>query len=473
MYSNKHPAERQLIIKSIDMKGKTKKIRSNDKMISMPVVNPHAAGIDIGSKSHFVCVSQDNVKEFGVFTANLHEIAKHLLSYEVKSVAMESTGFYWLPLFILLQDYGFEVFLVNARHLKNVKGHKTDVVDSKWLQLTHSIGLLTNSFQPDAFTHNLRTYTRHRKSLIEDAGKYISKINKVLVLMNIQLKAVLRDITGESGVRVIEAILKGERNAKKLEALVSQQCESQRKDIEKALTGDWRTEYLFELQQCYDLYKYYWQKIRETDCQIERILQEYSQQSKHEVSKSDYKPIKRKQHQKNDPKFKVEAYAWEMAGGVDLTQINGVGIATVLTMMAETGFDLSKFKTAKHFASWLGFAPNRKITGGKTMSSRTRKKTNPLAKAIRDAANAAGNSISRLGDFFRRLAYKKGRTSAITATGRKIAVIIFNMLKNKQPFCYEYSEDDQIRVKKAKVKNILKTLKSYNISKSELELTWA
>lgn len=232
------------------MKGKTKKTRSNDNMISMPVVNPHAAGIDIGSKSHFVCVSQDNVKEYSVFTADLHEIAKHLLSHDVKTVALESTGFYWRPLFILLLDYGFEVFLVNARHVKNVKGHKTDVVDSKWLQLIHSIGLLSNSFQPDVFTHNLRTYTRHRKSLIEDASKYIAKMNKVLVLMNIQLKAVLRDITGESGTRVIEAILKGERDAKKLEGLVSLQCESDRRDIEKALTGDWRREYMFELQQC-------------------------------------------------------------------------------------------------------------------------------------------------------------------------------------------------------------------------------
>jgi len=454
------------------MKGKARKIRTNDNMISMPVVNPHAAGIDIGSTSHFVCVAQDNVKEFSVFTVDLHEIAKHLLSYGVKTVALESTGFYWRPLFILLLDYGLEVFLVNARHVKNVKGHKTDVVDSKWLQLIHSIGLLSNSFQPDVFTHQLRTYTRHRKSLIEDASKYISKMNKVLVLMNIQLKAVLRDITGESGIRVIEAILKGERDAKKLEGLVSLQCESDRKDIEKALTGDWRAEYMFELQQCYDLYKYYWQKIKETDSEIEKLLNEHSNQSKHEISKSDYKPVKKKRHQKNDPNFKVEAYAFEMTGGVDLTQINGVGVATILTMMSETGFDLSKFKTAKHFASWLGFTPNRKISGGKELSSRTRKKTNPLAKVIRDAANAAGNSKSRLGDFFRRLAYRKGRMSAITATARKIAVIIFNMLKSKKPFCYEFSLEDQERIKIAKVKNVLKTLKSYNISKNELELAW-
>jgi transposase len=457
----------------MDMKGKIKKSRNGNKMISMPVVNPNAGGIDIGSTSHFVCVSQDNVKEFPVFTTDLHEIAKHLLFYGVKTVALESTGFYWRPLFLLLQDYGLEVFLVNARHVKNVKGHKTDVVDSKWLQLIHSIGLLSNSFQPDVFTHQLRVYTRHRKSLIEDASKYITKMIKVLVLMNIQLKAVLRDITGESGTRVIEAILNGERDAKNLEGLVSLQCESDRKDIEKALTGDWRPEYLFELQQCYDFYKYYWQKIKETDVEIEKLLINRSNESKHEVSKSDYKPVKKKQHQKNDPNFKVEAYAYEMTGGVDLTQINGVGVSTILTLMSETGFDLSKFKTAKHFASWLGFAPNRKISGGKQLSSRTRKKTNPLAKVIRDAANAAGNSKSRLGDFFRRIAYRKSRMAAITATGRKICVIIYNMLKAKTPFCYEFSEQEQERIKIAKVKNILKTLKNYNITKNELDLALA
>ena len=450
------------------MKTKSKKVKTSDKMLSIPVVNPDAAGIDIGSKNHFVCVAQDNVKEFPVFTADLHEIARHLQFHGKKSIALESTGFYWRPLFVLLQDYGFEVTLVNARHLKNVKGHKTDVVDSKWLQLLHSIGLLSNSFQPDVFTHQIRTYTRHRKSLIEDASKYITKMNKTLVLMNIQLKAVLRDIAGESGMRVIKAILDGERDAKKLEQLVSLQCESDRKDIEKALTGDWRNEYLFELQDCYDLYHYIWKKIRNIDKEIERLLTLNSKQTQHEVSKNDYKPDKKKRHHKNDPDFKVEGYAYEMTGGVDLLQIPGVGINTVLTMMSETGVNLSMFKTAKHFVSWLGFAPNRKISGGKQLSSRTRQKTNPLAKIIRDAANSAGNSKTRLGDFFRRLSYRKGRMAAITATARKIGVIIFNMLKTKQSFSYEFSQYETERMKSAKIKNILKSMKNYNISTNDL-----
>jgi len=446
------------------MKGTNKPI---NEMISMPAVNPHAAGIDLGSKSHFVCVAQDNVKEFGVFTADLHLIAHHLQIYQVQTVAIESTGFYWRPLYLMLLDYGFEVILVNARHLKNVKGHKTDVVDSKWLQLLHSIGLLSNSFQPDAFTHELRILTRHRKSLIEDASRFISKMNKILVLMNIQLHVVLRDITGQSGLKVIEAILQGERDAKKLMELVSLKVKAKRLDIEKALTGDFRKEYLFELNHCYHLYKDYWQKIEETDVQIEILLKI---RVADKPINNNYKSPKNKQYQKNDPNFNVGHYAYQMSGGVELLDINGVGSATVLTLISETGLDLAKFKTGKHFASWLGFAPNRKITGGKVISSHTRKKTNPLAKVIRDAANAAGNSQSRLGDFFRHLAFRKGRTVAIGATSRKIAVIFYKMLMEGKPFCYEYAQEETQHLKNNKLKNIIKTLKKYDISKSELEL---
>jgi transposase len=447
---------------------KTKKgIKPSNTMISVPVVNPHAAGIDLGSKSHFVCVAQDNVKEFGVFTTDLHVIAHHLQYHQVLTVAIESTGFYWRPLYLMLLDYGFEVTLVNARHLKNVKGHKTDVVDSKWLQFLQSIGLLSNSFQPDAFTHELRVLTRHRKSLIEDASRFIAKMNKILVLMNIQLHVVLRDITGQSGLKVIEAILKGERDAKKLTALVSVRVKATRENIEKALTGDFRKEYLFELSQCYQLYMVYWQKIEETDIQIEELLKLSVGQT---PVNNKYKSPKNKQYQKNDPNFNVGRYAYQMSGGVELLAINGVGSATILTLISETGLDLSMFKTAKHFASWLGFAPNRKITGGKVISSHTRKKTNPLAKVIRDAANAAGNSKSRLGDFFRHLAFRKGRMVAIGATSRKIAVIIYKMLMEGNEFSYEYDEQETQHVRNNKIKNIVKTLKKYSISKNELEL---
>jgi len=446
-----------------------RKAKSMNQSVPMPVVNPHAAGIDLGSKSHFTCVAQDNVREFGVFTDDLHAIARHLLECKIRTVAMESTGFYWKPLFLLLQDYGFEVILVNARHLKNVKGHKTDVVDAKWLQLLHSIGLLSNSFQPDSFTEELRVLTRHRKSLIEDASRYIAKMNKVLVLMNIQLHVVLRDIAGESGLRVVDAILQGERDAKVLAGLVSPRVKASREDIEKALVGDFRSEHLFELGHCLQLYRYYWEKIRETDRQIEERLQQKVPQ----LPKDSYKTPKGKRYQKNDPNFDVGRYAYLLSGGVDLLQINGVGSATLLTLLSETGLDLSRFRSGKSFASWLGFAPDRKITGGRVISSHTRRKTNPLAKAIRDAANAVGNSRCRLGDFFRQLAYRKGRMVAIIATARKIAVIIYKMLTEGKPFCYEFTHEESQHARGIRLKRIVNTLKRYGISVSDLDAAMA
>ena len=406
--------------------------------ISMPVVNPNAAGIDAGSRSHYVCVAQDNVKAFKTHTAGLHQTCKHLKSYGVKTVAVESTGFYWQQLFTMLQDYGFEAILVNAGHVKNVKGHKTDVVDSRWLQLLHSIGLLDNSFQPDNFTKELRQYTRHRRSMIETSSKFIAKMNKSLVLMNIQLKTVLRDLTGESGLKVIEAIIKGERNPEKLERLVGKNVKAPRDEIQKALEGDWRSEHLFELTQNYEFYMFTWEKIRQTDDRIEEILKNWQKINGAEQLRKEYVKKKHKCCQKNDPKFDIKSYAYQMSGGVDLSQIVGVNINTILTMMTETGFDIKQhFKTAKRFSSWLGYAPNRKITGDKVISSRTPKVKKPLTAAIRQAANAAGNSKTRLGDFFRRIAYRKGREIAIVATARKISVIIYKMLETGQDYSYD------------------------------------
>ena len=453
-----------------------RKLKGNpNATISMPVVNPHAAGIDAGSRSHYVCVAQDNVKEFPTHTAGLVEICEHFKLHGVKTVAIESTGFYWQQLFIKLQSRGFEVIVVNARHLKNVKGHKTDVVDSKWIQLLHSIGLLDNSFQPDDFCMELRQYTRHRRSLIQDSTKYIAKMNKSLVLMNIQLKTVLSDLTGESGIRIIEAIVGGERNPDNLEGLVGKKVKASRVAIKKALTADWRPEHLFELAQNYEFYKFTWSKIRETDQQIEALLNDWEKENGDEPKRKEYVTNKKykKPRQKNDPKFDIKAYAYQMTCGVDLSQIEGVNINTILTMMSETGFSLKdKFKTCKHFTSWLGFAPNRKITGGKVMGSNTPKVKNPLVYAIRQAANAAGNSHGRLGDFYRRIAYRKGKGVAVIATARKIAVIIYKMLETGQEYCYQYSQEETDRARRAQIHRINKMLQHFNINEQELNLSF-
>jgi hypothetical protein len=263
-------------------KGKqTEKKITEQNSISMPVVNPYAAGIDIGGKSHFVCVAQDNVEEFKAFTEDLHLIAGHLKKHRIKSVALESTGPYWKQLFVLLQDYGFEVILMNARHLKNVKGHKTDVVDSKWIQMLHSIGILSNSFQP---------YSRQRQYLVSNAARYISKMKKCLILMNIRLDNVLTDISGKSGIAVIEAIISGNRNGNSLSKHISGRVKASKEDIRKALTGNWKHEYIFELHQSYDFYNFYWKKIRECDKEIEILLESYmvTQESKNSNTRLEY-----------------------------------------------------------------------------------------------------------------------------------------------------------------------------------------
>lgn len=442
-----------------------------DKMISMPEVNPQAAGIDVGSRSHYVCVSQDNVKEFPSHTAGLHDIARHLLLYKVKTVAMESTGFYWQQLFILLQDYGFAVTLVNARHLKNVKGHKTDVVDSQWLQLMHSIGALPASFQPELFTKELRQYTRHRRSMIETSSRFISKMNKSLVLMNIQLKTVLSDLTGESGLKIIEAIVQGERNPVQLEKLVGKRVKATRIEIQNALTGDWRPEHLFELSENFEFYKFTWEKIAETDKCIECLLEEWQSINGDMAQKEEYAKKKHKPRQKNEPKFDVKSFAYQMTNGVDLSEIDGVGTNTILTLMSEVGFNLKEsFKTGRHFASWLGFTPNHRITGGKKLSSKTEKVKGHLAYAIRQAANTAGNSKGRMGDFFRRLAFRKGRNVAIIATARKIAVIIYKMLETGQGYSYDYSKEEKKRIKQHQIKKILRNMGQFDIKPEELNI---
>lgn len=449
-----------------------RKVKGNpNSTISMPVMNPNAAGIDAGSRSHFVCVAQDNVKEFPSHTAGLHEICEHFKAHGIKTVAIESTGFYWQQLFAMLQSYGFEVIVINARHLKNVKGHKTDVVDSKWIQLLHSIGLLDNSFQPNDLCKELRQYTRHRRSLIQSSSRYVAKMNKSLVLMNIQLRTVLRDLTGESGLKIIKAIISGERNLDNLEKLVGKNVKASRDAIKKALEGNWQSEHLFELSQNYEFYEFTWQKIRETDKEIERILKNWQEENGDEVKSKEYKEkLHKKPRQKNDPKFDVKSFAYQMTNGVDLSEITGVNVNTILTIMTETGFELkSKFKSCNHFASWLGFAPNRKITGGKVMSSNTPKVRNPLSYAIRQAANAAGNSEGRLGDFFRRIAYRKGRSIAIIATARKIAVIIYKMLETGEAYSYKYAKDELKKIRKLQIKKTQRVIKHFNIQGSELQ----
>jgi transposase len=443
--------------------------------MEMPIVNLKAAGIDVGSRSYFVCVGQgsNDVNEFGIFTCNLHEIATYLKNMGIETVAMESTGFYWKQLFVLLQDYGFETILVNARHIKNVKGRKTDVVDSRWIQLLHSLGLLSASFQPDLITEELRIYTRQRQYLIQHASQQVLKMNKNLTLMNLQLKPILRDLVGLTGRRLIESILIGKRDPIELVTLIHPNCKHSPEEFVKALEGNYRDEYLFELQQSYDSYNHFQQQITQCDEKINLLLKQRVKMK--EIIHLDdcsltknYKPPKNITY-KNCPPLQIAEYAYHLYD-VDLLKIPGINTGTILTLISEVGTDLSKFKTAKHFTSWLGLSPNNKITGGKVISSHTDSKKNRVALAFRDAANSIERIVIQnpLKAFFIRIAVKKGRSVAITATARKIAIIVWKMLSNKEeysPFVTAKNEE-LFRIKK--MKNIQKAIIEFGIRQNEL-----
>jgi transposase len=465
-----------------NQKRKTIKQDTSKTFIEMPVVNPKAAGIDVGSRSYFVCVGQGpmDVQEFGVFTCDLHDIAKYLKDKDYKTVALESTGFYWKQLFVLLQDYGLEVILVNARHIKNVKGRKTDVVDSRWIQLLHSLGLLSASFQPDMMTEELRTYTRQRQYLIEQSAQQVLRINKNLTLMNLQLKPVLRDLVGSTGKKIIEAILSGIRAPLELAELIHPNCLHSKDDFVKALEGNYRHEYIFELQQCYDTYLHIQKQINYCDRKIASLLDHFvflKERDKNVEPKKtaldiNYKAPKNIKF-KNCPPVNLAEDVFILSGGIELLNIPGVNTGTILTLISEVGLDLSKFKTAKHFCSWLGLAPNNRITGGKIISSHTEKKKNRIALAFRDSANAVERIVANnpLKSFLKRIASKNSRSVAITATARKIATIVWTMLTKKVQYNYSFSTDSQSILRKRKIKTLQRIIQEYKIQSSELAFT--
>jgi len=450
-------------------KSKSKSLKSPSEL-GFKIVHQRAAGIDIGSRENWACIGETkkHIQKFGVFTEDHHRMAKWFKTNGVETIAMESTGIYWKSLFLILQSYGFEVILVNAGHVKNVPGKKTDMKDCHWIWQLHSVGLLHASFQPDEFTEELRTYNRHRRTLIQDSSKFVSRMQKALLLMNIHLPTVLSDITGQSGTAIIEHILKGETDAKTLAALANPRVKASKETIEKALTGQWHQQYLFTLQQNWTMYQFYYKQIQECDAKIDALLSEKVEQT----GKRDlvYEPVKKKQRKKNCPKAKVELYAYQLTDGVDLMEIEGVSFTTLLTLLAETGWDLkAKFPSGKHFTSWLSLAPNKRITGGKVLSSKTNKNKHPLAYAFRQAANAAGNTKdTALGQFFRRIAYKKGRKYAVTATARKIAVIVYNMITRNEPYRPMGKDEYQEKVRKQKIQYIQKTIKNLEVKKDEL-----
>ena len=444
------------------------------KEIALQIVNPNAAGIDVGSRSHFVAIGQnpEDVKEFGVYNENLHALTQWLLDNNITTAAMESTGTYWQNLFSVLQEAGIKVILVNGKFTKNIHGKKTDVKDCRWLQKLHSIGLLTGSFLPDSETELLRTYCRHRTNLIELAADSTRKMQKYLRLLNLRLDVVIKDITGLTGLAIINAVCSGEKNPASLADLRNHNCRKSKEEIAKALQSNGRVDFLFALQQEFELYRIFQQKIEDCDLEIEKMLNHsISKDENRKNLKTDDKAYKR--NNKNAPKnIDLNQMAYQYFNGIDLMTIEGVSHSTVIALMSEVGYEgIKKFETAKQFTSWLRLSPNNKISGGKVLSNKIPKGSNRLKIALRNSANAVGNlKDTHLSNFFRRIAFRRGRMAAVSATARKLAVIIWNMIvktvKYNPPTIYEFL--DQKR--KRKVLEMKKLIHKFDITINDLGL---
>lgn len=440
--------------------------KSKNGIENLNAIHPNAAGIDIGATEIYIAVpgdrSDDPVRRFDTFTDDLHDAARWLKSCYIDSIAMESTGVYWIPVFQILDAYGFEVILVNARHVKNVPGRKTDVQDCQWLQYLHSVGLLRGSFRPAQDICAVRSLLRHRDNLVKSASSHIQHIQKSLTQMNLQIHNVISDITGATGMAIIDAILAGERNPKKLAELKDRRIKATKQTIVKSLTGDYRREHLFTLEQTVQSYRNYRQLIMDCDVEIENHLKEFESR----IDIDDIKPPPGKnggrKPKANTPDFDVKTHMHRILG-TDLTLIDGISELTAHVVFTEVGPDLSQFKTVGHFCSWLGLCPNNKISGGKVLSSHTRPGSNRLAHALRLSANSLWKSKSYLGEYFRRMRARHGAPKAITSTAHKLARIIYHLIKNKKAFDDSvFSEQEKAHQKRLK-KRVINQAKSLGL----------
>lgn len=398
---------------------------------AISLTHPNAAGIDIGSAAHFVAVPPDRdeepVREFASFTTDLHRLADWLDACGVDTVAMESTGVYWISLYELLESRGFTVLLVNARHVKNVSGRKSDVLDCQWLQQLMSFGLLHGAFRPADQVCVLRSLSRQRTMLLRSQGRFVQHMQKALTQMNIQLANVISDVAGETGQKILRAIVAGERDGLALARLKNSRVRASEDEIAKSLQGNWRAEHLFALKQALDAFDFCGAQLAECDAQIQGQLQALH------VREDEPAKGKKRGRARNAPKFDLRTQLFQMCG-VDLTRIDGIDVTTALVVVSEVGADMSKFPSDKHFTSWLGLCPGTKITGGKVMSGKTRRCANRAAQALRLAAAALRSSQSALGAYYRRLCARMDKPKAVTAAAHKLARLIYAMLTHGQEY---------------------------------------
>jgi transposase len=403
-------------------------------------VNLDAAGVDIGARTIVICVPKgrdpegQHIRAFSTLMPQLKKASEWLKQCGVKTVAMESTGVYWIPLYELLEEKGFEVYLVDARKVKNVSGRKKDESDAEWLQKLHRYGLLRRAFRPDGEICALRAYQRQRSMLVKTAASHIQHMHKALSQMGLQLHHVLRDLMGVTGQKIVRAILAGEREGKELAKFRDPNCKNSEDTIAQALEGNYREEHLFSLRQAVELYDFYQEKLRDCDREIERKLREFEPRGRKES-------LPRGTHKKsggNEPRFDLRSRMFEMTG-VDLTRVPGLNSYTALQAVSETGVDMSRWKDPKHFTSWLSLSPNHRESGGKILGRSTQSSANRAATVFRLGARALYNADNALGAFYRRVRSRRGAPKAIPATARKIAVIYYSMLR----YGTEYVEKGQ------------------------------
>ena len=423
---------------------------------------PLRRAIDIGATMHVAAVGPDRdtepVRTFRTFTGDLERLADWLAGCGIKTIAMESTGVYWIPVFEILEQRGFEVMVVNARDAKHVPGRKTDVSDAQWLQRLHEYGLLRPSFRPQAEIAGLRAYLRQRERLLDYAAAHIQHMQKALMQMNLQLHHVLTDITGVTGLSIIRAIVAGEHDPSVLASHRDRRCHASVETMCQALTGNYRAEHIFALTQALEIYDVYQTKILACDKQIEAILKRLKTSATPPATK--LAPARQRTRQPNAPAFDARA-ALHAILGVDLTQIDGLGPYLALKLVGECGTNLTAWPTAKHFTSWLtAMAPHNKISGGKVLSSKTRRSSNRAAALLRLAAATVGRTNTALGAFYRRLSARVGKAKAITATARKIAVLFYNMLRHGMSYVDPGATYYEDRYKQRVLNNLQRRAKS-------------
>jgi len=429
----------------------------------LPVLNLNAAGIDVGATQYDVAIVKEDtdyhsVEQFGTFTKDLIGLVDYLKFNKVTTVAIESTGIYWINLYLMLENAGIEPYLVNAKHVKNVTGRKKDDTDAIWLQKLHACGLLQKSFQPDSVFYTLRTYVRHREKILQVGADSVRRMQKALELMNVKIHNVISDILGKTGMAIIRAILQGVRTPEVFLKYKNPRIEASDQEIVDSLNGIWNDEYIFLLRQAYEAYCFSQKQTRECDEKIEKtLIQIYAKVKDGDIS--ELESLQKKSVGKNQFYFNAKKIMHGIVG-VDLCKIDGISEVTAVKLISEIGIDMKKWKSAKHFAAWMNLVPNTKITGGKIISSRMQKKKNHAGLILRMASSNLSKSKSPLGDYARRMRSRIGGKGAVVASAHKVSKIIYHLISKQIEFESSLLVENQINWKKRQIGNLEKRLEN-------------